>query len=92
MSIYTCIYLHTCIHIYIKILANIYLYICIYTFTFAYIYIFIYTFAYIYIYTCVWQGPLGSISFLCIQACNAIAFLLLWLFNLVISSVSTKVD
>ena len=29
--------------------------------------IYIYT---VYIYICVWQGPLGSISFLCIQACN----------------------
>ena len=50
--------------------------------------IMIYTTMYIYM----WQGPLGSISFLCIQACNAIVFLLLWSFNLFISFVSTRVD
>ena len=47
---------------------------------------------YIYVYIYMWQGPLGSNSFLCIQACNAIVFLLLWSFNLFISFVSTEVD
>ena len=85
--IYICVIIFCiCIYVYMYICIYVYMYICIYVYVYTCIYVYMYICIYVYMYICIckyiyicvqicmWQGPLGSISFVGLERKVIISF------------------